>query len=78
MMVCCAKAARGEISHHEIRTAATKIRMHKSGMDALLCTECRNTNFEVDPFTKIARAKGTVELFTAHNGGHEDARKRRH
>ena len=77
-MVCCGKAARGEISHHEIRTAQKRFLMHRSGKTILLCGECAEANFEMDPVTKQVRAKKQVELFTAPDAGHEDARKRRH
>jgi hypothetical protein len=50
-MVCCAKAAKGEISHHEIRKAKVQFRMYQSGETAYLCNQCSKDNFEIDPGT---------------------------
>jgi hypothetical protein len=57
-MVCCAKLARGEISPHERRKAKTQIQMH-SGKAALLCKECLEENFEINPPLELHDPNGT-------------------
>ena len=75
-MVCCAKAAKGEISHHEIRKAKVQFRMYQSGETAYLCNQCSKDNFEIDPATKIGRSKRDVGLARCiYDGGYDRLQK---